>query len=285
MTLKEQTKQKIEDTKELILQMIPTRTSELINDTDYNCGYLDSNLILHLLNVNTTLSSSQTIVSNGSTMTISALVTDFDGNTVSNAPVQFYINGTASGNPINTNSNGIATYTYSGTGIGKVKIYAKVGTFQSETYEVIDGNFYDTCITGSSSTWVQNGTDGSNTLTDNGRVIEGDSTGVAMFFAQKVGQTGMYCWNDPLTIEFDAIAVTGEVRLQIYSSSTLVGWNYDFIQTGHYKVVYDGTNITRYLDGVQQGSPVARTLTNSRIGFIAESGESVTFKNFVIYPI
>lgn len=199
-----------------------------------------------------------------------------------------------------TDSNGIATLDYDkygnqltnsgyvGTGAGELDFIAKLhddSTVQSETYEVIDGNFYDTCITGSSSTWVQNGTDGSNTLTDNGRVIEGDSTGVAMFFAQKVGQTGMYCWNDPLTIEFDAIAVTGEVRLQIYSSSTLVGWNYDFIQTGHYKVVYDGTNITRYLDGVQQGSPVARTLTNSRIGFIAESGESVTFKNFVIYPI
>ena len=155
MTLKEQTKQKIEDTKELILQMIPTRTSELINDTDYNCGYLDSNLILHLLNVNTTLSSSQTIVSNGSTMTISALVTDSDGNTVSNAPVQFYINGTASGNPINTNSNGIATYTYSGTGIGKVKIYAKVGTFQSEIFVAWDTIFHLEC-TSETQNWNYN---------------------------------------------------------------------------------------------------------------------------------
>ncbi len=200
-----------------------------------------------------------------------------------------------------TNANGVATLDYDaegnelqssgyvGQGVGNVDISASAvidgSTFVSETYEIIDAEFYDTCVTGSTATWVQNGTAGSNTLTDNGRVISGDSSGNGMFYAQKVGQTGMYCWNDPLTVEFDVVSVTGAVRFQTYSSSTTVAYSYDFTQTGHWKFVYDGTNITAYFNGEQQGNPQSRTLTNSRIGFIAENGESITFKDFVVYPI
>ena len=49
--------------------------------------------------------------------------------------------------------------------------------------------------------------------------------------------------------------------------------------------MYDGTNITAFLDGEQQGNPVAKQLNNTRLGFIVENNKSVKFTDFVIYPI
>lgn len=227
-----------------------------------------------------------TINDTGSTYSLSATVTD-NGSAVSGEGVVFELYKVSDDSLVDTltavtNSSGVATVSYVGKDAGS--LYIQVRMFVSKTYSVIDGVYYDPCVTGSTASWVQNGTTGSNTLTNNGRVITGDN-GIAMFFAQKVGQTGMYCWNEPLTVEFDAVSVTGAVRFQAYSSSTTVAYSCDFTQTGHWKFVYDGTNITAYLNGEQQVNPLARELTNSRIGFVAESGESITFKDFVIYPI
>lgn len=44
---------------------------------------------------------------------------------------------------LTTDSNGEATFTYTGTGIGKIGFDAKYGSFQSETYDVLDCTVYD----------------------------------------------------------------------------------------------------------------------------------------------
>lgn len=109
-----------------------------------------------------------------------------------------------------------------------------------------------------------------------------------MFFIKNPSISGMYGWTDPCVIQFTAKEVTGAVRFQFYSTSTpttTYSYNYDFTNTGTHKLVYDGTNITAFLDGEQQGNPVAKQLNNTRLGFIVENNKSVKFTDFVIYPI
>ena len=71
----------------------------------------------------------------------------------------------------------------------------------------------------------------------------------------------------------------------MYSQATGTNNNWDFSQTGHYKIVYDGTNVTKYYNGEQQGTPVALTMGTARLGFIVDLNESMTVKDFLIYPI
>ena len=176
-----------------------------------------------------------------------------------------------------TGTDGSVSIPYTGTGAGLVNLSVETeidGSIVSEPYPVIDGIIYDTCITGSTTVWVQNGNTGSNTLTDDGRVIQGDSNGSGMFFIKNPSISGMYGWNDPCVIEFKVTEITGAVRFQFYSPSTpatTYSYNYDFTDTGNWKFVYDGTNITVYLNGVQQGNPVAKNFNNTRLGFIAKN--------------
>lgn len=55
-----------------------------------------------------------------------------------------------------TDENGEATITYTGTGAGKLNIVAESGTFLSETYEVVDAIYYDTCTMDTSSRYSVN---------------------------------------------------------------------------------------------------------------------------------
>ena len=111
----------------------------------------------------------------------------------------------------------------------------------------------------------------------------GDSTGNGSYFIQKPGSTGMYTWTDPCCIEFTVKEVTGDVRFQCYNTAN--SYVFDFSSVGNWRVTYDGTTFTRYLNGEQQGIPFDSALNNSRIGFIAQNGESVKFTDFMIYPI
>ena len=186
-------------------------------------------------------------------------------------------------------ASGQSTSGYTGVGAGEVDFVAKLhddDTVVSEPYEVIDGMFYDTGLTGSTVEYVTSGP-GSKDVSDNGRVITCTSGNNYQCFANKAGtSTGSwYDWEAPFAVEFDITALTGTTRFQIYSQATNNGNNWDFSQTGHYKIVYDGTSVTKYYDGQQQGTPTSIVMGIARIGFTVDLNNSITVKDFVIYLI
>ena len=158
--------------------------------------------------------------------------------------------------------------------------------FVSQPVEVIDCLFYDTGLTDSTVEYVTSGT-GSKDTTENGRVITCTSGGNYQCFANKAGTTtsSWYDWEAPFCVEFEVVAVSNTSRFQIYSQATNSSNNWDFNQTGTYKIIYDGTNVTKFFNGEQQGQPTSVTLGIARIGFIVDNGKSITIKDFVIYPI
>ena len=108
-----------------------------------NYGFIDSNLILHLIYIGTEISATKTIMQSGDNNPITVIVSDEEGNPLEDVPVEFYINGIKVGQTTNTNSNGVASYTYQGSGSGEIEVQVKIGSFVSETLSVWDTIWYD----------------------------------------------------------------------------------------------------------------------------------------------
>lgn len=100
------------------------------------------------------LTSNKSILSyaDSETATLTATVTE-NGTPKSGESVQFYKDNVAYGNPVSTDSSGIATISYPSNGIGDVSFTASVGTISSETYTVEDCIVYDS-LTSASGKWT-----------------------------------------------------------------------------------------------------------------------------------
>ena len=109
----------------------------------FNYGFIDSDLVLHIMYIGTEISVTKTIMQNGENNPITVIVSDEKGNLLEDMPVEFYIDGIKVGQTINTDSNGVASYTYQGNGSGKIEVQVKIGSFVSETYSILDCIKYD----------------------------------------------------------------------------------------------------------------------------------------------
>ena len=109
----------------------------------YNYGFVDSNLVLHLIYIDTEVSITKTIIQTGGSSQITILVTDEEGNPLEDIPVDLYANGVKVGQTVDTNANGLSIHTYTGSGSGKVELTAKIGSVVSGTLPVFDCYKYD----------------------------------------------------------------------------------------------------------------------------------------------
>ena len=109
----------------------------------YNYGFVDSNLVLHLIYIDTEVSITKTIIQTGGSSQITILVTDEEGNPLEDIPVDLYANGVKVGQTVDTNANGLSIHTYTGSGSGKVELQAKIGSVVSGTLSVWDTLQYD----------------------------------------------------------------------------------------------------------------------------------------------
>ena len=187
-----------------------------------------------------------------------------------------------------TNAQGIATCntTYTGVGAGKLQIIAVSGDLESETYDLMDALFYDAGTSAPpENTWVMSGftpsysTDGT-TLT---------STTYATCFANKKG-TGLnvYDWDSPVCIEFDINGVDStDAGVQIYDETN--NCSRTLAQLGvtgnnHVKIIVESNKIRYVIDDVEKTSQQFDiSIGTFRVGFRGTG--TLTFKNFMIYPI
>ena len=109
-----------------------------------------------------------------------------------------------------------------------------------------------------------------------------------MIYANKPGtSTDVYDYDSPYCVEFDIEDFTNGTNnniLQMYSSQSSNGVITNILETGHYKIIYDGQTRRYWIDGVEK-TPYNISIGTARIGFLIYQGGSITFKNFMIYSI
>lgn len=191
-----------------------------------------------------------------------------------------------------TDNNGQCSVQYISKGLGELNIVAECMSLQ-ETYNMIDSEWiYDGRTNSQSSSWYNYqsyitttyGEDGTTATTDGAiarYLFYNDST----ISSTKVG--GYYSIPNNYAIEFDVTATTGSVQLVFLDDESTANQRFvDINGTGHYKCEMNGFVVIIYKDNQQQGSPYTLTGNNVqfRFGFNAEN-ESITFKNFIVYPI
>ena len=234
--------------------------------------------------INTTLTANKAVIQSGQTSTLSATVKTTNNALLEGAPVEFYNGNTLLGNGV-SNSSGIASYTYTGSGAGKQTITAKAGSVVSQPYEVLDCAFYDSGVEATENTdWIVSSGTLSKSFSSDGKTISPSTSTNLMIYANKPSTTGTsaYDWNAPFVVEFDVNAQTDTPQFQVYSNDTTGAYNLNLGNTGHYKITYDGTTVYGYRDGTEINH-FDRDMSNARIGFVVGNGKSLTYKGFKIY--
>ena len=91
-------------------------------------------------------------------------------------------------------------------------------------------------------------------------------------------------WVGDFTIECDVISTDGNGRISIYERYKTGALFQAFtVGVGRNKIVKTGNTCTHYINDVQQGNPVTKTMEEPfRIGLITNDGTTVKFKKFII---
>ena len=171
----------------------------------------------------------------------------------------------------------------------------------SETYELYDCGFYDEATntthktvvstTNSTGSWLNASNGITVAYSSNGTTLTNPDGTTRHFFYHdtSITSTKVGAYNSILNnhaIEFDLNALTGTPDMYLTDGTNNKTLN--FTATGHYKIVLDGSRVHLYKDGVEQtltGS-VTMTGTNVRVSFLLNAAdESLTFKQFMVYPI
>lgn len=179
---------------------------------------------------------------------------------------------------LTTDSNGEATYTYTGVGAGKIDLMAKYRSLQSETYVVIDGVLFDSATSFDSDKWTNQGVTASYS----------DTTGTTISTDSDYRYGSKYSFTDGLVVEFDLFipsSIQNNPSLYIRGQNTQLGSSAYSRDTWHKIRIELGVSTLKiYCDDT---NAVDTTLSNpnSSFQFRVANQTSISFKNFVIYPI
>jgi len=215
-----------------------------------------------------TVDGTDTIIESGDDVTLTATLY-LDSVPGTTEALKFY-DGTTLLDTV-TAEDGVAEYTYTGTGAGLKEFHVEYGSIQSETYTIFDvlkeytltSDFY-TISSGSIS--VSNGVF--------------SVTGSNMPLNPS---TSTRYWTTARTFEFD-VDTPSTLAVQVGESSNVFSQRLSTLGASagsHVKIVYDGTTITPVVDGVEKTDyKVSFTHTTQYYFNLYNEG---SFKNFVVY--
>ena len=130
--------------------------------------------------------------------------------------------------------------------------------------------------------WYRNSGTDNRTVTVNGTTLANTTSTRYDLFAYFGISNQIYVFQPPYTVELDIVDIVGSgARFQIYDQVTRGTYNGNFT-VGHWKIVYDGTTVKPYYNGVEQTN-YTRDMPNARVGFFIPQNCSLTYKNFKIY--
>ena len=204
-----------------------------------------------------------------------------------------------------TSSNGVATYAYTCSGVGKLEVVAKSGNLVSSSYEITDCIMIDPAVYNKSvllTKWFnyQSRIAGSVPQDGSGTLLTGGSNAGYLMLApngNSSSTTSDYNLFDKFCIEFEVVSIEvpsdKHINVYLYDTedksvrldTTIMG----SATSGTVKLWYDGTDVSFQLDGgtVRHPANPIQLSTLSRVGFIICNSADckLKFKNFRVYPI
>ena len=283
------------------------KSSIVDNVTDANTNPVTSNAVFdtisdildQLQSSSLLLNSNQPIIQNGQT---SRLIARIYGDIISNDNILFYEKKTGATDVLLDTvsvTNGVATYSYSGTGAGKKEFYVKHGSVVSQPYTVTDCIAYDKGILNDPDThtsqWQINTSRSSIEAQEDGTLLQWISQFSIDYFVTP-SATSEYCYSGDNVFEFDAVSVKGEIRMQLVDSSDNIIehriYGNSFVANSHFKFSFQNGVVTAQInDGTPftiNPSPSALTGNYAfrfRMPTTSTTDEHIKFKNMKVYPI
>ena len=198
-----------------------------------------------------------------------------------------------------TNAQGIATCntTYTGVGAGKLQIIAVSGNLESDTYELLDAQFYDDGVTtdGGKLYYTNTTSEVSRTTDSTGTLVTNLTDSLKTIRANKPSTTAdEKDWDDPLRIEFDIMSISGELSCQLWKSNDTgdyvglnIASNMGTATSAHIRIEYDGSRIKLYVDNTEKINSSFTFVSSDLFGIrlLLGAGASFKYKNFLVYPI
>ena len=236
------------------------------------------------------LDGSSNVIQSGDVVTMEGRLYK-NGVLAKNTVLDVYKNGAMVGT-VNTGSTGVASYNYTGLGVGETEFYFKYGSFVSEIFVVTDSQFYDSGTTGTPNTeWWKN----NNSLqltSDNNGLTASNSTSSTYYLAPneigtpKSSMSDLVDWND-FICEFTYRSHTGTINLELRDSGGNVGritFNNLTLSDGDvFKIQYTNNTITATLNNTPL--TVSGTVSGDVMIRLAVLNANIVFKDFKVYPI
>lgn len=186
---------------------------------------------------------------------------------------------------VTTDSNGEATFTYTGRGLGRIGFSAEHGTFQSETYDVLDALFIDDGTSDKSSSWALNSASYSQS---NNCITLSNSTGSNKSISAKVeGSSSGYIDNSKdYCVEVD-IKNIDATTIRIYLDNSFIDVK-NYVDTSNFSSIKIYTNrAENKLYYEINGTTNSKSLDtpSGNVGLRIGNNESYQFKNYKLYLI
>ena len=225
------------------------------------------------------LDGSSNVIQSGDVVTMEGRLYK-NGVLAKNTVLDVYKNGAMVGT-VNTGSTGVASYNYTGLGVGETEFYFKYGSFVSETYSILDGTFFDKGILNDPQTndnWTNRTTNPMEIIRNSEyTLIKAPSTSYGTYTPQ-ITVDNDYC------IEFNYNHQgTGAWYLNVQGYNITMSSYIN--ESCKVKItVIDGT-ITIYKNDVAL-TPTRTISGGSTVFFqINNGGANIGYSNFVVYPI
>ncbi len=247
-------------------------TFQFVSDTNYTGSYVDRTVIVNSPTLS--LTGDKTLIMGGETITLTAT---YIGGVKEGRTVTFKVGSTTLGTAT-TNSNGVATYTYTGGYVGTTTVTAVCNSVQS-TYTFTDADYVD------------NGSNYLNRLTastnSKGNVLSSPSDNFGMMYFSENSYANSTFYLEPNSVfEFDIVEYTGNFTIRcdsIFENQNLFNQS-NVTAPSHIKIINYGTTIEYYIDNVK--STINNVLSdNRRLTIRVNANSTFTYKNLHHYSL
>ena len=235
-----------------------------------------------------TLTGDKSVIQKTETATITALL-ECDGLPVYNERLSYSVKHGSTvldSGSVTTDSNGEASISYTGTGVGDVDVIVSYGTLLQETYEIIDATFYDKGTLSENQNWSS--VSSTATLT---RLAEYSSL-VRKSDSSSFGYMLLNYNLSDYVVELDAKFISTNQLVMTFrnADSTCYPINLNTLKisdTNWHTIRFEvkGLNVDVYIDHIKKNS---FSLSNTASRFqleVRDVNYELDFKNFKIYPI
>ena len=236
-----------------------------------------------------TITADKSVIQKTETATITALLR-YNGLPVYNQSLGYVVKHDSTvldSGSVTTDINGQATIIYTGTGVGNVIFEVEYDSSLEESYEIIDAVFYDPAISApAENTWIVNGFTSSYSSSTGTLTSESFATCFA-----NLKNTGVnpFDWDRPCCIEFDITNLnSNNADFQIYDNNNNCTRSFGALgitgNNDHVKILVGSNKIRYFINDVEQTNLTYDiSISTFRCGLRATG--TLSFKNFVIYPI